>query len=130
MFYQLKTQLSPNQGWKFSASVVGLIVAMLLLLPIRRGRANASLDAVALPSVAVAKATRADLDTEMTIPAEFRPYAEVELHAKVSGFLQRIDVDIGDQVKAGQALASLEVPELQDELNNAMALKQRAEADY
>ncbi|MBP9902819.1 MAG: efflux RND transporter periplasmic adaptor subunit [Verrucomicrobiota bacterium] len=130
MFYQLKTQLSPNQGWKFSASVVGLIVAMLLLLPIRRGRANASLDAVALPSVAVAKATRADLDTEMTIPAEFRPYAEVELHAKVSGFLQRIDVDIGDQVKAGQALATLEVPELQDELNNAMALKQRAEADY
>jgi RND family efflux transporter MFP subunit len=78
----------------------------------------------------VAKVQREDLYTEMTIPAEFRPYTEVELHAKVSGYLQRIDVDFGDQVKAGQSLATLEVPELQDELNNAIATQQKAEADF
>ena len=82
------------------------------------------------PVVAVAKVLREDLYNEVTIPAEFRPYTEVELHAKVSGFLEKINVDFGDQVKAGQLLAKLEVPELQEELDRAKASAQRAEADY
>jgi RND family efflux transporter MFP subunit len=130
MVQKLKISLGQKPRWKLPALAMVLIVVVVLLLPSRRSIADASVGAVALPSVAVAKVEREDLYTEMTIPAEFRPYAEVELHAKVSGFLQRIDVDFGDQVKAGQALATLEVPELQDELNNAMALKQRAEADF
>jgi RND family efflux transporter MFP subunit len=83
-----------------------------------------------LPTVAVAKVDREDLYKEVTIPAEFRPYVEAELHAKVSGYLDKINVDFGDKVKAGQLLAVLEVPELQDELNSAIAAEQRAEADY
>jgi multidrug efflux pump subunit AcrA (membrane-fusion protein) len=62
--------------------------------------------------VAVARVSREDLFNEITIPAEFRPYLKVELHAKVSGYVDQINVDIGDQVKAGQLLAKLEVPEL------------------
>ena len=91
---------------------------------------------VALPpavhalAVAVARVTREDLYNEVTIPAEFRPYLKVELHAKVSGYVDQINVDIGDQVKAGQLLARLEVPELRDELARAKAAEQRAEADY
>jgi multidrug efflux pump subunit AcrA (membrane-fusion protein) len=50
------------------------------------------------------------------------------LHAKVSGYVDKITVDIGDQVKAGQLLAKLEVPELKDELNRATAVQKRAEA--
>jgi len=96
-----------------------------------QGKANASVNrTVDIPSVAVAKVDREDLYKEMTVPAEFRPYVEVELHAKVSGYLQQINVDFGDQVKAGQLMATLEVPELQDELNNAIAAEQKAEADY
>ncbi len=64
------------------------------------------------------------------MPAEFRPYVEVELHAKVSGYVGKMNVDFGDKVKAGQLLATIEVPELQDELDNAMAAEQKAEADY
>jgi RND family efflux transporter MFP subunit len=71
-----------------------------------------------------------DLCNEVTIPAEFRPYAEVALHAKVSGYVQQMCVDIGDQVKTGQLLARLEVPELKDELDRAQAALKRAEADY
>jgi RND family efflux transporter MFP subunit len=41
-----------------------------------------------------------------------------------------MNVDFGDQVKAGQLLATLEVPELQDELDNAQATEQKAGADY
>jgi len=81
-------------------------------------------------SVAVARVTRQDLYTEVTIPAEFRPYLQVELHAKVSGYLEQINVDIGDRVKAGQLLARLEVPELKNELDRAIAAEQKAEADY
>ena len=81
-------------------------------------------------TVAVARVTRQDLCNEVTITAEFRPYVEVELHAKVSGFLREMKVDFGDRVKAGQLLATLEVPELQDELHNAIATEQKAEADY
>jgi RND family efflux transporter MFP subunit len=81
-------------------------------------------------SVAVARVSREDLFNEIPIPAEFRPYLKVELHAKVSGYVDQINVDIGDQVKAGQLLAKLEVPELKDELNRAVAAEKRAQADY
>jgi len=66
----------------------------------------------------------------VTIAAEFRPYEEVALHAKVSGYVSKMNVDFGDTVKAGQLLATLEVPELQAELANAQAAKAKAEADY
>jgi RND family efflux transporter MFP subunit len=80
--------------------------------------------------VAVARVTREDLYNEVTIPAEFRPYLQVELHAKVSGYVDQINVDIGDRVKANQLLAKLEVPELKAELDRAKAAERRAEADY
>ena len=62
--------------------------------------------------------------------AEFRPYEEVELHAKVSGYVSQMNVDFGDKVKAGQLLATLEVPELQADLDNAQAAAMKAEADH
>ena len=89
-----------------------------------------SADLTAAPTAGVAKVTREDLYKEVTISAEFRPYEEVELHAKVSGYVSKMNVDFGDKVKAGQLMATLEVPELQDELDNARATEQKAEADY
>jgi RND family efflux transporter MFP subunit len=83
-----------------------------------------------LPTVAVAKAVHEDLYNEVHLPAEFRPYLQVELHAKVSGYVDHINVDIGDRVKAGQLLATLEVPELQAELSRSIAAEKRAAADY
>ncbi len=82
------------------------------------------------PTVAVAKVEREDLYNEVTIAAEFRPYVEVALNAKVSGYVDKMNVDFGDKVKAGQLLATLEVPELKDELDSARAAQGRAEADY
>jgi len=86
--------------------------------------------AQAIPAVAVVKVDREDLYKEITIPAEFRPYNEVDVHAKVSGYVKRINVDIGDKVKPGELLALLEIPELGDELDHAIAAHQRAAADY
>jgi len=78
----------------------------------------------------VAKVTREDLFKEVKYLAEFRPYEEVELHAKVSGYVSQINVDFGDKVKAGQLLATLEVPELQADLDRARAASMKAEADH
>ena len=85
------------------------------------------------PTVAVCPVIRTDLFNQVTYPAEFRPYQEVELHAKVSGYVKDFgeqNTDFGDLVKSNQVLANLEVPELLDQIHNAIAVEQKAEADY
>lgn len=95
-----------------------------------RAEDAASADDVSTPIVAVAKVAREDLSKQVTYPAEFRPYVQVVLHAKVSGYVDKMNVDFGDKVKAGQLLATIEVPELNDQLRSAIASEQKAEADY
>jgi RND family efflux transporter MFP subunit len=82
-----------------------------------------------VPSVAVARVQREDLKRELVLSAEFRPYQEVDLHAKVAGYLKEITVDVGDRVKEGQLIAALEVPELADEDAQAEAMQKRNEAE-
>jgi len=84
----------------------------------------------AIPKVAVVKVARETLSQELVLAAEFRPYQEVELHAKVAGYIKAIHVDIGDHVKKGQLLAVLEIPELQDEISQARAELASAKANY
>ena len=81
-------------------------------------------------TVAVAPVVRRELSKEVSVQAEFRPYQEIELHAKVAGYLQEIKVDIGDQVKAGDLLGTLEVPELREDFARGTAALQRAQASY
>ena len=90
-----------------------------------RSRAAAS-ESADVPTVAVAKAARGDIAQSLTIAAEFRPFQEIEVHAKVAGYLKSISVDVGDRVKAGQLLAVLEIPELQDEIKQDEAAVKRA----
>ena len=87
-------------------------------------------------TVAVAKVERGDVNQVLTMAAEFRANQEIDVHAKVAGYLKSILVDVGDRVKTGQLLGVLEVPELQDEIHeNEAAVKRanqeitRAEAD-
>jgi RND family efflux transporter MFP subunit len=117
--------------WGVPLAAGVLVVLCLIVGRAWRGAAKADTGAVmAIPAVAVVKLDREDLYKEITIPAEFRPYNEVELHAKVSGYVKQINVDIGDKVKPGELLAVLEIPELQDDLDHAFAAQQRAAADY
>jgi RND family efflux transporter MFP subunit len=81
-------------------------------------------------TVAVARTERTRLTNSMTLQGEFYPFQDVMIHAKVSGYVNPIAVDIGDHVKAGQLMATLEVPELKDELMSARASARRAEAEH
>jgi len=116
----------------FGTLAVVFVITLGVLWAVHHAHAQVSVNAdlTGVPTAGVAKVTREDLYKKVTIAAEFRPYVEVELHAKVSGYVNQMNVDFGDKVKAGQLLATLEVPELQDELDNAQAMEQKAEADY
>jgi RND family efflux transporter MFP subunit len=81
------------------------------------------------PVVPVAKAGRSDLSRDIVLTAEFQPYQEVDVMAKVSGYVKSIQVDIGDRVREGQLLATLEIPEMADEAAKASALTQSSDAD-
>jgi RND family efflux transporter MFP subunit len=94
-----------------------------------RSVTKAEADAVHPVSVPVAPVTRADLSSRLELAADFRPFLEVDLHAKVAGFLKNITVDIGDRVRAGQLLAVLEIPELNDELAQAAAEIDRSRSE-
>ena len=72
-------------------------------------------------TVAVAEITRGPLSRSLVITAELRPYQDVDVHAKVSGFVQSIPVDVGDRVKQGDVLATLEIPEMADDIRQADA---------
>ncbi len=80
-------------------------------------------------SAAVARVVRQDLVSTLQIASEFRPFQEVDVHAKVAGYVKVINVDIGDRVRQGQLLAVLEVPELEQDRTRALAAERRSQED-
>jgi RND family efflux transporter MFP subunit len=88
-----------------------------------------STKAADVPTVAVAKVSTEDLSHGLVLTAEFKPFQEVDVMAKVAGFVKQINVDVGDRVKQGQLLATLEIPEMADDLRRADAAVVRARAE-
>ncbi|MCX6593443.1 MAG: efflux RND transporter periplasmic adaptor subunit [Acidobacteria bacterium] len=80
-------------------------------------------------TVQAARVELLDLANTITIAGELRAYREVDLHAKVAGYLRAILVDIGDHVQAGQVIARLEAPEQEQERAQAEAAEKRARLD-
>src|SRR5215831_11499873 len=114
--------LSSRLVWVFSLLMLAGITSFVTSCS-QMGKANASgtqtdQDVV---SVAVMKVTRQELSRDQSMMAEFRPYQEVDVHAKVAGYLKKILVDVGDRVTQRQLLAVLEVPELNAEVDQATA---------
>lgn len=77
--------------------------------------------------VAVARVKRAPIRQSLVLSGWFKPFQNVDVHAKVAGYIKAIYVDVGDKVKRGQTLAILEVPELNAQLMAAQAAIKRAE---
>jgi RND family efflux transporter MFP subunit len=82
-----------------------------------------------MPTVPTATVQPANLTNELVLTAEFTPYQDVDVMAKVAGYVKNIRVDIGDHVREGDLLATLEVPELQDERAKATAGLAAAQAN-
>ncbi|TDJ71788.1 MAG: efflux RND transporter periplasmic adaptor subunit [Planctomycetota bacterium] len=69
-----------------------------------------------LPQVVTIPVVDEDLTFSVTMPGSVRALESAALYAKVAGYLDRIDVDLGDEVVEGQVLAVLDIPEMQFEL--------------
>jgi RND family efflux transporter MFP subunit len=78
------------------------------------------------PPAAVARVERRTISNTLKISGEFKPFQDVDVHAKVAGYIKTIYVDVGTHVKQGQTLAILEVPELAAQLAGADAAVRRA----
>jgi multidrug efflux pump subunit AcrA (membrane-fusion protein) len=111
-----------------------IFLAILILGGVGTGcgnspRVNAD-DPANAPSAAVVKVTRHDLASNLEIASEFQPYQEIQVYAKVSGYIQKLYVDWGSHVKQGQLLAVLEIPELQQQLQQDEAGLRRSQQAY
>jgi RND family efflux transporter MFP subunit len=117
----LRTDRKPLRRVRTTLGLLSFLASIVLLVSCSSDAAKTEANSAAAPTVAAAKVQRADLTRALAVTAEFRPYQEIEVHAKVAGYVKRIYVDVGDHVKAGQLIAILEIPELQDEVQTAEA---------
>ena len=98
-----------------------LLLILIVVVEYRVRDRDADPRAAEIPSAAVALVRLGDLSNSLTLAGQFQPYQEIDVHAKVSGYVQHIYVDIGDRVTAGQTLAVLEIPELDAQLKGTQA---------
>jgi RND family efflux transporter MFP subunit len=108
--------------------VVGLIVISAVIagvLPrLRRGQAlQAAVDIgrEQKPIVNVTAVRRAAANTPLELPGDLQAIVESPIFARVDGYLSKRNVDIGDHVKAGQILAEIETPELEQQIQQMQA---------
>jgi RND family efflux transporter MFP subunit len=104
-----------------------LVIAAVSTFTVRaKNQPDAPAPSPLLRPVAVARVQRAPISQTLVLSGEFKPFQQVDVHAKVAGYIRHIYVDVGDKVKRGQTLAILEVPELSAQLLAADAAVRRA----
>jgi RND family efflux transporter MFP subunit len=90
--------------------------------------------AAAIPSasstpVAVVRAQRSDTNQNVTFPGNVQAFVETPIYARTAGYLTKWYVDIGGRVEAGQLLALIDTPEVEQQLRQAEAAQLQAEAN-
>lgn len=83
----------------------------------------------AIPTVAVVTPTNEDAAARLELPGRLEALSRAPLHARVAGYLKTWKVDIGAPVKAGQLLAEIEAPDIEQQLLQAEADLASAEAN-
>ncbi|MBI2944936.1 MAG: efflux RND transporter periplasmic adaptor subunit [Candidatus Wallbacteria bacterium] len=81
------------------------------------------------PLVKTATVSRMTVESTIDLPGSLRPWQEIDLFARVSGYAREIRIDRGSRVKAGETLMVLEAPELSADTAAARARATEAEAE-
>jgi RND family efflux transporter MFP subunit len=118
---------------RFAGIVAGIVIVVVVVTGIvLRENGNARLrewtDAQAIPTVAVSKPGVKTPRAHLTLPGRIEAYYRAPIYARVSGYLKNWYVDIGAKVKAGQLLAEIDAPDLDQQLLQARADLANAEA--
>jgi RND family efflux transporter MFP subunit len=121
-------------------AIAGTIAALVLVVVVINGvwdrnssaaRLKEVTDVQSVPTVALVLPSAANNTSHLDLPGRLEAYYQAPIYARVSGFLKAWYVDIGSQVKAGQLLAEIEAPDLDQQLVQAkgsLASAQAAEA--
>jgi RND family efflux transporter MFP subunit len=120
--------MNKKHYWILAALLIG--AGLLGYRWVGRSRAqadDAQTDNLDKTPAAVTLVKRRDLGDTLTVSGAFKPFQDIDVHAKVAGYIKNIYVDVGDHVKVGQTLAILEVPELAAELVGADAAVRAAQ---
>ncbi len=89
-------------------------------------RANREM-AIATVTTLHAKVDRSEI--HLTLPGNVEAFYDAPIYARTNGYLKRWNVDIGTEVKVGQVLAEIETPEIDQQLNQAYAVREQAKAN-
>jgi RND family efflux transporter MFP subunit len=118
------------------SSRISIVLAAALIVPVaavltscngsEKDSANSPSVAAEGISVGVAKVGKKALDRKLTVSSELVPFQEIDVYAKESGYVKKLDVDYGSRVKAGQVMAMLEIPELELQLQQDDAVIKNA----
>jgi RND family efflux transporter MFP subunit len=99
---------------------VGFLVVSVALLPsCEKVRAKGNRQKAL--TVGVVKVMRKSLERQITLSSELVPFQQIDVYAKESGYVQKLYVDYGSRVKQGQLMATLEIPELEAQLQEDQA---------
>jgi multidrug efflux pump subunit AcrA (membrane-fusion protein) len=113
--------------------ILGAGAAVYLLGYLPRERTTKQLDAAAAvrrvtpPLVNAAVVKRAASSTQLMLPGNITPITEAYIYARAAGYLKRRYVDIGDRVQAGQKLADIEAPDLDQQVSQSRAALAQAQ---
>ncbi len=105
----------------FSALVAVFAAILVMGLSSCSGETKARANSQAEVTVGVTKVVKKTLSRQITLSSELVPFQEIDVYAKESGYVQKLSVDYGTHVKAGQVMAVLEIPELQAQLQEDQA---------
>jgi len=130
---QSQPKASRRSRYAVITVVAVVIVAGLALGVIPRLRAQGKLVAttreVTLRAVTVTNATRLASSVQLALPGDVRAFEETKIYARADGYLLKWNSEIGAKVEAGQVLAEIDTPELDQELNQSRAALAQAQAN-
>ncbi|MFY9682131.1 MAG: efflux RND transporter periplasmic adaptor subunit [Candidatus Sulfotelmatobacter sp.] len=116
-----------------ASGLVAIFAVVAIVFSSCSGSQNAQANGPAI-TVGVTRVVKKSLGRQITLSSELVPFQEIDVYAKESGYVKKLDVDYGTHVKAGQVMAILEIPELeaqlqedQAEINNAVNQVSRAQ---
>jgi membrane fusion protein (multidrug efflux system) len=89
-----------------------------------------SASAAAVPALDAFSLEKGSLSSSIQIPGELIAFQQVDLYAKVSSFIKKMNVDVGSEVTTGQVLATMEAPEINSQLSGAESRLKSQEAIY
>lgn len=123
----------PKRHWLVALVVLAAAAILFIsgVLPRVRARNNVrkETEQLAIPTVSVVQPKRSAPLQEVVLPANVQPYISSPIFARTNGYLKRWYADIGARVKKGQLLAEIETPEVDQQLQQARANLNTAEAN-